>query len=231
MITIRLKEVTKQKGYTLTDISRSTHISMNTLSVLGRGESNGIQFDTLEKICRFLSVTPNDLIEISSDKYVVALDPQKLVGHQAVATVYSESDYKKMASDEGQMVNLDDAEHRIVIAQMNESSDLVQFFVGLPMQRTDEPKHEELLSKNELPAVREWLQGLDDDQKKSICKQSAYLYMQQFSNGNYPDRIFTAMMTENGSSVIYPFWVGSKSGKLVDLHFQDGGPVRPDDLD
>lgn len=62
MITIRLKEVAKSKGHTLTDIAAATHISMNTLSCLGRGVSNGIQFGTLQKICDFLKCTPNDIL-------------------------------------------------------------------------------------------------------------------------------------------------------------------------
>lgn len=233
MITIRLKEVSKEKGYTLTDISKATKLSMNTLSVLGRGESSGIQFDTLEKICSFLDVTPNDLIELSPDKYVVVMPVQRRINHQAIAYVYNEKDYKKMASNEGPMLKIDNNnEHLIVVTQMNESKDRVQFFMGFPMQRTDETKKRPLLTEEELSSTRDWLNRLDNSQKKSICEQAAYLYLKQFSKGNYPNSIFTAVISDdNSSSIIYPFWVGSKTGKLVDLQFRDGGPIRPDDLD
>lgn len=71
MISIKLKETTKAKGFTLTDIANATHISMNTLSVLGRGGSKGIQFDTLEKICRFLDCTPNDILSIENESVTI----------------------------------------------------------------------------------------------------------------------------------------------------------------
>lgn len=237
MITIRLKEVAKQKGYTLTDISRATRISMNTLSVLGRGDSNGIQFDTLEKICSFLDVTPNDIIELSSDKYIVVMPVQRRINNQAIAYVYNEKDYKKMSSNEGPMLKIDNNnEHLIVVTQMNESKDMVQFFMGFPVQRTDATKKQPLLTEEELSSTRDWLRSLGNNQKKSICEQAAYLYMKQFLKGNYPDSIFTAVIAgeisdDKSAGIIYPFWVGSKTGKLVDLHFRSGGPIRPDDLD
>ena len=67
MISINLRETAKKKGYTLTDIANATHISMNTLSVLGRGDSKGIQFETLDKICQFLACTPNDIFQFKND--------------------------------------------------------------------------------------------------------------------------------------------------------------------
>lgn len=76
MISIKLKETAKQKGYNLTDIANATHISMNTLSVLGRGDSKGIQFDTLNKICEFLSCTPNDILNFENDALDISMDKQ-----------------------------------------------------------------------------------------------------------------------------------------------------------
>ncbi|EYR70727.1 hypothetical protein O209_12870 [Lactiplantibacillus plantarum WHE 92] len=77
MIKIDLKKLAKSKGFTLTDISKATGISMNTLSVLGRNVSTGIQFDTLDKICRFLTCTPNDIIKVLPDDYIVQVPAQK----------------------------------------------------------------------------------------------------------------------------------------------------------
>ena len=82
MISIKLKETAKQKGYSLTDIANATHISMNTLSVLGRGDSKGIQFDTLNKICEFLSCTPNDILNFENDSLDISMNklPERING-------------------------------------------------------------------------------------------------------------------------------------------------------
>lgn len=230
MITIRLKEVAKQKGYTLTDISRATRISMNTLSVLGRGDSNGIQFDTLDKICNFLNVTPSDIIELSPDKYVVEMPMQQLVDNQAIAFVYSEADAAKMQSVDGPMLKIDDNnQHRIAITRMNSSKENACFFVGLPMARSANPSGNSLMSKKELVIMCDWLRGLNDDQKKSICNQSVYLYRRQFSDGDYPSLIFAILVFGKKSSALYPFRVEPKSGELVDLDLHDVGPVHLDD--
>lgn len=74
MYEIKLKDVLKEKRTTLTELSQGTGISMNTLSVLGRGESKGIQFDTLDKICSYLKIYPNDLIKITFDKFQVSVN-------------------------------------------------------------------------------------------------------------------------------------------------------------
>lgn len=53
-------------------VSDHTGISQNTLSLLNQGKSGGIKFDTLEKLCKFLDCTPNDLLEIDvSEKHIL----------------------------------------------------------------------------------------------------------------------------------------------------------------
>lgn len=80
MISIKLKELIKQRGRTMTDVAAATGISMNTLSVLGRGESNGIQFETLDKICKELMCTPNDILDFKNSGYEfsMAKRPEKI---------------------------------------------------------------------------------------------------------------------------------------------------------
>jgi len=65
MIEIKLKEILNEQGKTMTWLHDKTGISKNTLSLMTKNSSKGIQFDTLEKICTALKITPNDLINIS----------------------------------------------------------------------------------------------------------------------------------------------------------------------
>ncbi|MGX7058371.1 helix-turn-helix domain-containing protein [Vagococcus humatus] len=71
MINITLKKILKDQGKTMTWLHEKTGISKNTLSLMANNTSKGIQFDTLEKICTHLKITPNDLIEIQPDKWFV----------------------------------------------------------------------------------------------------------------------------------------------------------------
>lgn len=93
MININLKEVAQQKGHTLTDIANATGISMNTLSVMGRGESNGIKFATLEKICNFLGVTPNDLMGYDSNSLILTLAEQPNSDHGYSAAAFTQTEF------------------------------------------------------------------------------------------------------------------------------------------
>lgn len=71
MIDIKLKEILRSKNKTMSWLHEKTGISKNTLSVMANNASKGIQFDTLEKICRHLEITPNDLIEIKSNNFML----------------------------------------------------------------------------------------------------------------------------------------------------------------
>ena len=62
MIEIKLKEILAKKGKTMADINKETGISKNALSQLANGVSQGIQFNTLEKLLTFLKVPVQELI-------------------------------------------------------------------------------------------------------------------------------------------------------------------------
>lgn len=68
MIRFKLKEVLAQKNMTMARLSSQTGISKNTLSLLGKGASQGIQFDTLNKILNETNANVSDLIEYYPDK-------------------------------------------------------------------------------------------------------------------------------------------------------------------
>lgn len=62
MIRCNLANILTAKGLKITSVSKATGISRTTLTALASNYSQGIQFDTLETLCRFLQVRPNDLI-------------------------------------------------------------------------------------------------------------------------------------------------------------------------
>ncbi|TKN84873.1 helix-turn-helix domain-containing protein [Enterococcus faecium] len=73
MYKINFKNILKKKGKTMTWLHEQTKISKNTLSLISNNSSKGIQFDTLEKICLTLDITPNDLIIIKEDSYDITV--------------------------------------------------------------------------------------------------------------------------------------------------------------
>ena len=68
MIKILLAEImAKNKIRTIQKISKETGISRTTLTALYYGTSTGIQFSTLDRICRFFGCKIEELIDIADD--------------------------------------------------------------------------------------------------------------------------------------------------------------------
>lgn len=66
MLTLKINEILKDKGKTPYWLSKQTGISPNNMGKICNGETTNIRFDTMEKICKALECTPNDII-ISDD--------------------------------------------------------------------------------------------------------------------------------------------------------------------
>lgn len=64
----RLSEILKDKGIKISELERNVSVSRPTLQSLYDNKSQGIQFNTLETICDFLDITPNQLLAICSPK-------------------------------------------------------------------------------------------------------------------------------------------------------------------
>lgn len=62
MISLRVNEILKEKGLTPYWLGKQTGISQNNILKICNGETSTIRFDTLEKICKALECTPNDVI-------------------------------------------------------------------------------------------------------------------------------------------------------------------------
>lgn len=56
-------------SYSIKDVHERTKLSRTTISNLYNGYSDGIKFDTLEKLCELFSCTPNDLIKVNDLKF------------------------------------------------------------------------------------------------------------------------------------------------------------------
>ena len=68
MIEIRIDELLKARGRTFYWLAKETGISHTTLWRLKKGKAVGINFPTLEQICRTLSCQPGDVLRLADEK-------------------------------------------------------------------------------------------------------------------------------------------------------------------
>ena len=68
MIEIRIDELLKARGQTFYWLAKETGISHTTLWRLKKGRAVGINFPTLEQICRTLSCQPGDVLKLADEK-------------------------------------------------------------------------------------------------------------------------------------------------------------------
>lgn len=79
-----------ERGLNISDVSRATGISRNAISALYHNTGKGIQFDTLDKLCDFLKVTPNELILYMPFKYDIQMNEYEMpiLEKQGDQTIY-----------------------------------------------------------------------------------------------------------------------------------------------
>lgn len=68
MVEITLKQLLEARGMSMYALAKDTGLAYTTLWKLQSGDSQGISFDVLEKVCGALECTPNDLLAIKPDK-------------------------------------------------------------------------------------------------------------------------------------------------------------------
>ena len=68
MIEIRVDELLDEHGRSFYWLAKETGVSHTTLWRLKKGKALGINFDTLEKICRGLNCQPGDVLKLASEK-------------------------------------------------------------------------------------------------------------------------------------------------------------------
>lgn len=65
-IEVRINELLKDRQRTAYWLAKETGISYTTIWRLGKGDALGINFATLEKICRALECDPGELLAIEA---------------------------------------------------------------------------------------------------------------------------------------------------------------------
>jgi putative transcriptional regulator len=68
LIEIRIDELLAECGRTFYWLAKETGISHTTLWRLKKGRAVGINFPTLEQICRALSCQPGDVLKLADEK-------------------------------------------------------------------------------------------------------------------------------------------------------------------
>jgi len=64
MLKITIDEVLKEKGKTKYWLIKETELNFHTVTNLVKNKTTAINFETLEKICKALECSPNDIFEI-----------------------------------------------------------------------------------------------------------------------------------------------------------------------
>lgn len=64
---LKINEILEESGNTKYWLMKKTGATYQTIQKLCTGQTRSIQFDTLEKICKALNCTPNDIIQIEYD--------------------------------------------------------------------------------------------------------------------------------------------------------------------
>lgn len=62
MIKNNLRELMKEKGVTITELHNILNISRPTLTKMANDETDGIRYDTINKLCKFFKISPNELL-------------------------------------------------------------------------------------------------------------------------------------------------------------------------
>ncbi len=68
MIEISIDELLEERGRTFYWLAKETGISHTTLWRLKKGRAVGINFPTLEQICRALGCQPGDVLRLADEK-------------------------------------------------------------------------------------------------------------------------------------------------------------------
>ncbi len=64
VIKIKLAEILEKQDKSLYKLQQETGLSYTTLWKINKNGVQGITFDVLEKLCKSLDCTPNDLLEV-----------------------------------------------------------------------------------------------------------------------------------------------------------------------
>ena len=209
MIFFDLKNVASQNGKTFTKIHDETGISRNTLSSLNNGRNQGIQFDTLDKLCKVLNCSASDLIKTVPDDYVVTMPEKKLVEDDRVVLfgeVYTSKTEKELFTDD-EMVDMSKSSMPISLEflknAINNPNQPIIISGNIPVAS----KYNEYINSSDYLPLRKIVKITDnllDEQKRQICKQLALVFLNSpyFKVGN-SSIVVTLSVTNDVSSYAF----------------------------
>lgn len=67
MIKIAYDDLAQLNAKTITEVSNETGISRTTLTNLSRGRAKGLQFKTIDTLCKYFNCDVDDLIKFEND--------------------------------------------------------------------------------------------------------------------------------------------------------------------
>jgi putative transcriptional regulator len=68
VVEIRLDQILKKSGRSYYWLAKEAGVSHNTLWRLKKGKAKGLNFETLESICRALECSPGDMLVLSNSR-------------------------------------------------------------------------------------------------------------------------------------------------------------------
>ncbi|MFY0761026.1 helix-turn-helix transcriptional regulator [Metabacillus dongyingensis] len=77
MIKVNLKQLLKKKGMSMTELHEKTGVSQNALSLMANGKSNGIQFNTLDKILKATNASLDEVLEHTGELYTLFVEREE----------------------------------------------------------------------------------------------------------------------------------------------------------
>ena len=116
MIRNRLSILLAERELTATEVSKETGISRTTLSSLVNNSGEGIQFKTLETICRFLDIEPSLFFDYSNA--LIHYENVKLSSYK-----YNNTDYEEFYFDLPISVGVEEQVHRFNIYIQSKNQD------------------------------------------------------------------------------------------------------------
>ncbi|MCI2934570.1 helix-turn-helix transcriptional regulator [Staphylococcus haemolyticus] len=87
MIQSRLSVLMAERGLKISDLYEETGISKTTLMAIAENTGKGVQYDTVDKLCNFLGVTPCEFFEYSP--YLVSFRMDKIKSDQNIPIDYT----------------------------------------------------------------------------------------------------------------------------------------------
>lgn len=68
MIVIKLKETMKARGYNIGTLAEAAGMHRNGISKILREVNSGIEYETLDRLCKALNCKVGDIVEYEEDK-------------------------------------------------------------------------------------------------------------------------------------------------------------------